>query len=168
MRVLGLREYPEWAEVGLAYIKSKWANAQSQPLYDDCIAHSLTTPSPLPRWFVLEDGGQVVGCAGLITNDFVSRMDLYPWLCGLFVEEDFRGQALGRLLMERVRQEAAQAGFGKIYLVTDHIGYYERYGFAYVGTGYHPCGETSRIYEGSAGKPLQHAKGGQLWPSADS
>ena len=28
-----------------------------------------------------------------------------------------------------------------------YIGYYEKYGFNFIGMGYHPWGETSRIYK---------------------
>jgi len=34
-----------------------------------------------------------------------------------------------------------------LYLSTGHVGYYEKYGFKYVCTGYHPWGESSRVYE---------------------
>lgn len=147
MQVIGLREHPGYLPAGLAYIKRHWASADSAAVFDDCIPHSITTPQPLPRWFLLEDGGRLVGCAGLITNDFVSRMDLWPWLSSLYVEEDCRGRDLGRLLIDQVKREAAAAGFPSIYLATDHIGYYERFGFTYIGKGFHPWGETSRIYE---------------------
>ena len=60
MQVIGLREHPEYFQAGLAYIKRHWANEQSAPVFDDCISHSLTTPQPLPRWYVLEDGGRPV------------------------------------------------------------------------------------------------------------
>lgn len=29
----------------------------------------------------------------------------------------------------------------------DYIGVYEKYGFQYIGQGYHPWGEESRIYQ---------------------
>ena len=147
MQVIGLREHPEYFQAGLAYIKRHWANEQSAPVFDDCISHSLTTPQPLPRWYGLEEGGRLIGCAGRIPNDYVSRMDLWPWLCALYVEEDCRGHNLGKLIIDRVKQEAAAAGFPNVYLVTDHIGYYEPFGFTYIGMGFHPWGETSRIDE---------------------
>ncbi|TYR78647.1 hypothetical protein FZC66_18785 [Priestia megaterium] len=40
-----------------------------------------------------------------------------------------------------------KAGFNKVFLCTDHIGYYEKYGFTYIDDGYHPWGSSSRIYE---------------------
>ena len=46
-----------------------------------------------------------------------------------------------------IREDAAAAGFPAVYLCTDHVGYYEKYGFRHVGTGYHPWGDESRIYE---------------------
>ena len=145
MRIVSAREHPALREGIAAYIKSKWAGPNSLRVYDDCIAH---LGDRLPEWYVLEDGGRYVGCAGLIANDFISRQDLLPWLCALYIEPDARGRALGRLLIERAKADARAAGFEHVYLCTDHAGYYEKYGFSYVGQGYHPWGEESRIYEG--------------------
>lgn len=42
--------------------------------------------------------------------------------------------------------EAAAAGFAHLYVCAGHTAYYKRYGFACLGTGYHPWGESSRVY----------------------
>lgn len=52
-----------------------------------------------------------------------------PWLTTLFVEPDLRGWHYGELLMNHARYEAGKLGFDKMYLATDHIGFYEKYGF---------------------------------------
>ncbi len=145
MRILSARENPEARAEIAAYVKSKWAGPNTVRVYDDCFAH---VAHPLPDWYALMDGARIVGCAGLIANDFISRQDLWPWVCALYVEPDMRGRALGRLLIERARADARAAGFTHLYLCTDHVGYYEKYGFSYIGKGYHPWGEESRIYEG--------------------
>lgn len=146
MNIISARANPERLGEIIAYIQEKWASAETMKLYEDCVSHCVGAKFPLPEWFILEDDGRIIGCAGLITNDFVSRMDLCPWLCALYVEPDMRGRALGKILIERVCAYAEAVGFEHVYLVTDHIGYYEKFGFAHVGTGYHPWGESSRIY----------------------
>ena len=119
MKIVSVREHPEFADAA----------------------------GPLPQWYLLMSGGEPAGCAGLIANDFISRMDLCPWACALYVAEHMRGHAYGRLLLDRAAEDARRAGFGKLYLSTDHAGLYEKWGFRYIGQGYHPWDAESRIYE---------------------
>lgn len=115
-------------------------------VYEDCISHCVNAANPLSQWYLLKHEGETIGCAGLVTNDFISRMDLSPWLCALYIEEKHRGNAYGLLLIEQAKNDARRAGFKVLYLSTGHVGYYERYGFTYLAQGYHPRGEASRIY----------------------
>jgi len=144
MQILSLREHPEMLEQFITYFSSHWRHEE---LYRDCMKAALSADSPLPQWFlaVTPEGG-FAGGAGLIPNDFISRMDLCPWLCALYVEEKFRGQGLGGRVIRHVAESARTLGFSCLYCCTDHIGFYERYEFRYIGTGFHPWGETSRIY----------------------
>ena len=146
MHIISVRENPAYADRAIADFQEHWATEESRIVYEDCIRHCIDAQTPLPQWYLLADGETIAGCAGLITNDFISRMDLYPWLCALYIEPAFRGHAYGSLLIQKAREDAQKGGFPRLYLCTDHIGYYEHYGFERIGTGYHPWGETSGIY----------------------
>lgn len=146
MEIISIRQNPEYKDQAVKYFQSKWATEQSLMVYEDCISNFITASNPLPQWYLLMNQGSIIGCAGLITNDFISRMDLYPWFCALYIEESYRGNGYGSLLIERAKEDTKTFGFSHLYLCTDHIGYYEKYGFSYLGVGYHPWGESSRIY----------------------
>ena len=145
MKIISIRLQPQYKDTAIEYISSKW-NAP-RVIYEDCITHSIKSDNPLPQWYLLENNGKVIGCAGLITNDFISRMDLYPWLCALYIDEKYRGNNYANLLIEQAKSDARSAHFKKMYLCTDLTGYYEKYEFNFLGIGYHPWEEESRIYE---------------------
>lgn len=148
MKLVSVREDPALCSDAIRYFQEKWAAPESLLVYEDCIKNCCNAPAPLPQWYLLyTDDGKIAGGAGLITNDFISRMDLYPWLCALYVEPPYRGNGHAGLLLKRAAQDARAAGFGALYLCTDHTQFYERYGLHYIGDGYHPWGHRSRIYE---------------------
>ena len=146
MKIISIRENPAFKDIAIAYFQQNWKSVWPI-IYEDCITHSITAKNALPQWYLLEKEDEIIGCAGLITNDFISRGDLYPWVCAIFIEEKQRGNAYGSLLIEKAKMDARKAGFENLYLCTEHIGYYEKYGFEYIGQGYHPWEEESRIYQ---------------------
>ena len=91
-KIISLRKEPELLDMFCTYFSKNWGR---EVIYRNCMESSLSSDSPLPQWFLLVKKDEICGGCGLITNDFISRMDLYPWLCALFVEEKFRKQGLG-------------------------------------------------------------------------
>ena len=146
MRIISVRENPEYKDKIIQFFQNSWSEI-APIIYEDCISHSINAKDSLPQWYVLENNNEFIGCAGLITNDFISRMDLYPWVCAIFIEEKYRGNNYNKLLIEKAKEDSKKAGFQNLYLCTDHIGFYEKMDFKYIGQGYHPWEEESRIYQ---------------------
>lgn len=115
MKIVSVRENPEFADEAVRYVSACWPEVPPV-LYEDCIRHAVGAAGLLPQWYLLVADGEIGGCAGLITNDFISRMDLWPWACALYVDERLRGHAYGRSLLERAAADARRAGFRTMYL----------------------------------------------------
>lgn len=146
MQVISVRENISYKEKVINYLQQSWDSVDPM-IYKDCIEHCIHSSSLLPQWYVLLKDDEIIGCAGLITNDFISRMDLYPWLAALFIEEEFRGNNYASLLINRAKEDTKKMGFKHLYLCTELNDYYEKLGFSYIGDGYHPWEEQSKIYE---------------------
>lgn len=91
--------------------------------------------------------GRVYGWEGSIAKEEVLSDDLSPWITPLLVHPDERGNHYGKLLLEYARKEAGRLGFKTVYLTTDHIGYYEKYGFREVGLTTFTWGRPTKVYE---------------------
>lgn len=147
MKIISIRESEDYKEIAVQYIHSKWGDEDNYQIYEDSIFGCVNTKESNPYWYLLEDNNKIIGCAGLIDHDFISRTDLSPWLCSLYVENNYRGKALGSTLIEKVKEDAKKEDFKVVYLCTELDGYYEKYGFHYFGEGFYDNGEQAKIYE---------------------
>ena len=145
LEIINIRQHPQWLDAAADYFASRW-NIDRQ-LYYESIGDSLTTENPVPRWYLLLREEEIIGGFGLIENDFMVGTDLSPWLCALYIEPDERGQKLGASLLDHGVYEAEILGFTKVYLNTDHIGYFEKYFWSYIGDFPHQSGVDARVYE---------------------
>ncbi|MGO4268853.1 GNAT family N-acetyltransferase [Paenibacillus sp. TAF58] len=94
---------------------------------------SLSTANALPLTFLMLKNDRIIGFYQMIEQEYLVRKDLSPWIAPLFIEKSERGQALGAVLLQHARKTAGQLGYEKVYLTTDHIRYYEMYGFREIG-----------------------------------
>lgn len=142
--IIAIRDQPIYLERAISYFSSKWGIAPE--VYKKSISDGISTTAPLPRWYLLILNDEIIGSYGLIENDLMIRKDLTPWLCALYVEEDQRGQGLGNRLLKHGRCEAGRLGFSNVYLCTDHTGYYEKYGWDFLGMAESEWGTMNRVY----------------------
>ena len=112
-------------------------------LETDTFANTLGGEGKL---FSLLDGNSVVSFLTLTTQDCIITPDMTPWIGFVFTFPEYRGQHHMGTLLEHARKCAAQNGSPFVFLATDHVGLYEKYGFSYWGSRRDVHGEMSRVY----------------------
>ena len=55
-----------------------------------------------------------------------------PNVCAVYVEEDRRCRGIAGTLLKLACRDMATQGVPTLYLLTDHVGFYERYGWEYL------------------------------------
>ena len=130
LRLVRLEEEPGCVDEAAAWFHDKWGIPEEA--YRESMEASLSGQSPVPRWFLALDGERIAGGLGVIENDFHPRVDLTPNICAVYVEEAYRGRRIAGDLLELACRTMAEEGIAVLYLLTDHTGFYERYGWEYL------------------------------------
>ena len=128
-KYLTLREVPELKETAARWFSSKWGVPVEA--YLECMDAYLTKETELGWYFCLE-GENIVGGMGVIENDFHDRPDLTPNVCAVYTEPDHRRRGIAGTLLNLVVEDLRSGGISPVYLVTDHTGFYERYGWEFL------------------------------------
>ena len=124
-----LREKPEYKQTAAEWFNSKWGVPTEA--YLECMDAYLTGETEL-GWYLCLDGEKIVGGMGVIENDFHDRKDLTPNVCAVYTEEDYRKQGIAGKLLNLTVEDLRAKGISPAYLVTDHTGFYERYGWEFL------------------------------------
>ena len=140
---IDLRERPEIKDSAAEWFHSKWGVPKEA--YLECMEDYLSGNTEL-GWFLCLDGGKIVGGMGVIENDFHERKDLSPNVCAVYTKEEYRGQGIAGKLLNIVVDDMKSKGISPIYLITDHTGFYERYGWEFLCMVQGSDPEPSRMY----------------------
>ncbi len=128
-KLLPLDRRPDLLDAAAKWFHQQWGAPEEA--YRESMAESLETGGPVPRWYLALEGPAIIAGLGVIENDFHDRPDLAPNICAVFVEEAHRRQGIAGALLERACRDMAEAGIRTLYLLTDHTGFYERYGWEF-------------------------------------
>lgn len=128
--LLKLREHPEFSSEASSWFHKKWGIPQSA--YTESMEACLKKDASVPQWYLAMEGQEIVGGLGLIENDFHDRKDLTPNVCAVYVEPSHRRRGLAGQLLSLVCEDLHDMGTDTLYLLTDHTGFYERYGWQFL------------------------------------
>ena len=129
LKYITLREMPDLKECAADWFHSKWGVPKET--YLDCMDAYLRGKTEL-GWYLCLEGDRIVGGMGAIENDFHNRKDLSPNICAVYTEEAYRNQGIAGNLLNMTVNDLSQKGITPVYLVTDHVGFYERYGWEFL------------------------------------
>ena len=96
--------------------------------------------------FILADDDRLVSFCTLTKKDCIKDDSMSPWIGFLFTSPEYRGHRYSKQVIDAAYNQAIDKGYDRVYLATDHIGFYEKYGFTYFENRIDIYNEDSRIY----------------------
>lgn len=143
-KITRLSDKPELKNVMAQWFHEKWGIPLDA--YLTSMNECLESNAPIPQWYVAVDGDRIIGGMGVIENDFHKRHDLTPNVCAVYTESDRRDEGIAGKLLDFVCKDMKQRGIDTLYLITVHIGFYERYGWDHLCDVETDDNYTTRMY----------------------
>ncbi len=123
-----LRERPELEDAAAEWFHAKWRVPKAA--YLECMDAYLGGKTEY-GWYLCLDGDRIAGGLGVVENDFHDRKDLTPNVCAVYTEEAYRRRGIAGRLLDMAVEDMRRRGVSPLYLLTDHTGFYERYGWEF-------------------------------------
>lgn len=98
------------------------------------------------RVFAVLDEDNIAGYCTLRKTDCIPNVTYTPYIGFVFIGEPYRGSRLSEKLIFSALQYAKELRFDKVYLVSDHINLYEKYGFIKIDEKLAPWGNMETIF----------------------
>ncbi len=125
-----LRSSPASIGQMAVWFHQKWGIPE-QAYLDSMDACLNGSGAAVPQWYAVMQGEKIIAGAGVIENDFHDRKDLSPNVCAVYVEPDFRCRGIAGEMLRFICRDMKELGIDTLYLLTDHNGFYERYGWEF-------------------------------------
>lgn len=129
LKFITLREKKEIKEAAANWFHHKWGVPQEA--YSECMDAYLNGETEY-GWYLCLNGEEIAAGLGVIENDFHDRKDLTPNVCAVYTEEKYRGRGIAGKLLNMAVEDLKAKNVSPLYLITNHIGFYERYGWEFL------------------------------------
>lgn len=138
LHIYNIKDKPEYIEEVAMLTQKEWGDKNLSE--DECRIRVNTKinkiysllDNPYYCKLILLDEDLLVGFISIFESDGDERLDLKPWYATMFVKEEFRGKGYSKILNDAILDEARKRGFSKLYLKSDLVNYYEKFGAKYI------------------------------------
>lgn len=95
---------------------------------------------------LLTEGDDLVSFCTFAEKDEIASSEYSPWVGFVYTFPKYRGHRYMGLLFEKIENLAKEQNINSVYVSTDQIGLYEKYGFEYIKDMETIYGDISRVY----------------------
>lgn len=137
LKIYDIGEKQEYLEEVVTLTRLEWGNKNdSKEEFNNKVKDKIEIiknnfDNPYFAKLILLDDNNLVGFISLFEKDG-DRVDLKPWYATMYVKKEYRGKGYSKILNDAILNEAKTRGFKRVYLKTDLINYYEKFGAIYM------------------------------------
>ena len=137
MEIISIKDNEQYLKEYIKLCSLEWGCKKTKEEMNTYINNKLSkiiTEDKVILVLGLIDNNKLLGFISLFKYDGDERRDLTPWYATMYVKQEYRGNGYSRLLNNYLLNEAKKLGYKKIYLKTDLVNYYEKFGAKYMET----------------------------------
>lgn len=137
LKINNIKEKIEYIKEVSELTQKEWGTFSSEAEFNEKVEKKIEKiKSNLDRIdyckLILLDDEDLVGFISIFPTDGEERKELTPWYATMFVKKEYRGKGYSKILNNAILEEAKKRGFNKVYLKTNLINYYEKFGAKYL------------------------------------
>ena len=135
MKIINIKDDSDYLEEYIRLCSLEWGKSKSESEMKKYVVQKKDQ--------ILNDN-KVISILGMLENDnligFISLFeyeddepkDLTPWYGTMYVKKEYRGKGYSKILNNEILKEAKKLGYDKVYLKSELINYYEKFGAIFI------------------------------------
>jgi len=137
MKIYNLKEKKEFAKEYFELCSKEWGTKCNKKELNSKISNKLNKYlngqyEELISGLLLIDDNKLIGFISLFKIDGKEHTDLTPWYATMYLKKEYRKMSYSKLLNDAILAEAKKLGYNKVYLKSELINYYEKFGAKYI------------------------------------
>ena len=135
MKIINIKSIDKYLDEYISLCSLQWGSSKTKKemkKYIEKKKEDIKKSDKVISVLGLIDNNILIGFISLFKYDGDEHKDLTPWYATMYVKDKYRGKGYSKLLNDAIIKEAKELGYKKIYLKSDLINYYEKFGAIYI------------------------------------
>lgn len=135
MKKINIKENEDFLKEYIELCNNEWGNKTTKEEINEYIVKKkkeIIEGNEVISIIGLIDNNTLVGFISLFKKDGEERQDLTPWYATMYVKKEYRNKGYSKVLNDLILEEATNLGYDKVYLKSNLVNYYEKFGAKYI------------------------------------
>ena len=133
MKIINITNNTKYLKEYIALCYLEWSEKEKELTeYIDYKLRKLKIENNIILILGLVDHNKLVGFISLLKKDGDCEVKLTPWYATMYVKKEYRGRRYSRILNDALLEKSKRLGYTKVYLKSNLINYYEKFGAIYI------------------------------------